>query len=253
MIKKRKLPLAATALAAILTVGGITPYTVHAIDPTVGSMDSDSDITFIENNSTTDPFNPEDPDKGGKPDPDKGGTNGPLSIDYVSDFSFGSNIKPLSRKNIYELAVPQKWDDEGTTTDIPCYAQVTDSRDTKSGWQLKVRQDSLFTHTETDDTDPAYGATLTGTTLRMKNAGLKRPYDDGTAAATHNDIEITTVGQQVNAMTAASGAGGGTSILHFGTVADDNLLSSISLEVPGQNAYEGKYTTVLTWSLEVAP
>ncbi len=53
-------------------------------------MKSHTDVSFTQNENPVNPVNPVKPGEDVEPnDPHEQGTNGPLSIDYVSNFHFG--------------------------------------------------------------------------------------------------------------------------------------------------------------------
>jgi len=109
-----------------------------------GSYQTDAGVTFTPATDPTGPVDPDNPDPTNpvKPtDPDGGdpkpGTNGPLSIDYVSDFDFGT--QKISSANQTYFAKAQSY--SGDKADSALYAQISDNRGTSAGWTLSVAQD----------------------------------------------------------------------------------------------------------------
>lgn len=203
---------------------------------------SDANVKFIgENTDPTGPVDPENPDPTDPVDPDdkgdKEGTTGPLSIDYVSNFDFGT--KETSGNIQTYSAIPVTLDD-GSRKVAP-YAQVTDNRGTHAGWELKVAQPEQLSNgtVELEGAEITIGkdSVVTGTVAE----------DDGVTAA--EDIKLSQTPEIV--FSAAEGAKGGTWVNSFGSAEDIN----VKLTIPaGTKIVQGEtYTTELNWTLEDIP
>ncbi|WP_022792023.1 WxL domain-containing protein [Weissella halotolerans] len=273
----RNVKLLSAAVLATTALGTALPVVANAAD--VANYNTTAGVTFTPNTDKVDPVSP-DPDENGKPgtidpnnpvvpvdpddpndknpvDPDKG-TQGPLSIDYVSDFNFGK--QKISSKDMTYFAKAQKFVDD--TKPHVLYAQVTDNRGTGQGWQLNVKQDAEFK--TADGTN-----TLTGAQIAIK--GMNTATQDGSAAgqvlAGAADTQLK-VGANVLAMNAPVDAGQGTWVDRFGAdtdlknEADTNedggardVDQAVTLSVPGKSnkIADQKYSTSLTWTLSDTP
>lgn len=214
-----------------------------------GTIKSNADITFALDNSTTSPVNPTDPTQPVTPnpaDPHQPGTAGPLSIDYVSNFHFGTQqIKPGSAT--YYAQLDQVQNSGGNLISVPNYAQVTDKRGLNLGWKLSVKQDAQFA---TSDTTPAvldnavlsFLAATPNSTQLIALAPVSVPVIlDPTGAATSR------------VATAAASTGMGTWTLAFGTGA--SAAQGVQLTVPTatKKVASSQYKTTLTWILDDTP
>lgn len=197
-----------------------------------------SDVNIKVTGDNTDPTNPEDTNPGTDPEnPGSGGTTGqagPLSIDQVIVFNF-KDMK-LS----------------GTTQDIPLKltdaqnVQVTDSRGTGAGWNLRVKQSELV-----DNTDAS--KVLTGAYIRLENGEVKSGKDNiqpekapvavDYAANADNKNEFATI------LNATSGNGLGSWKYFFNQGTDEQ---DILLHVPSGNM-AGDYHGTMTWELSDSP
>ncbi|MEY8445211.1 WxL domain-containing protein [Enterococcus ratti] len=210
---------ATTLLATTLFNGSFvfaTENDEHAI--------SNAKITFTGEN--TDPVNPVDPD-----DPDNHGTddNGPLSIDYVSNISFGTQ-EISSSNQVYSALNAEP------------HVQITDKRGVEGGWELTAATSKF---TATDDSE------LKGAVLTFKN-GEARTKSDNTSGKPAVNEEITfnnTDAQDV--MTAASLAGEGTWLDVF--PGEEGHNTDVQLVVPSGSAQAKEYTATITWTLTAGP
>ncbi|EUJ33414.1 cell surface protein with WxL domain [Listeria floridensis FSL S10-1187] len=198
------------------------------VDPTNPS------VSFDPREGPTDPTDPSGPQKG---------TAGPLSIDYASSLSFGTQkISPVDQ--VYQ-AEAQKFG--GSRGDGPNYIQVTDNRGTEAGWSLKVKQQGQFT-SETDKKE------LVGAELVFSNGTINTASTSPKPSTVQSTFSLTPDGTGVaeKIMAASAGEGSGTYVLAFGD--DASAAKSISLKVPGKSTkYADKYSTTLLWTLEDTP
>ncbi|WP_342513754.1 WxL domain-containing protein [Sporosarcina sp. FSL K6-1522] len=239
--------IAGTVLfSSILLTGGTTSFAAVA-----GNMNSQTDVTFIEDNESVPPVNPTDPTDPVEPvdptdptDPHEPGTPGPLSIDYVSNFHFGEQKLTGGDKTYYAKLDKVKKVPSGEIIDVPNYVQVTDNRGTNAGWKLKVKQNGQF---------------KTNTNVELENAQLKlsnpvvNSLTNMTYAPSAFNVTLDPSGIEHDVTTAAADKGMGTWTTAYG---GDNLqgAESVSLFVPGSSKKEKeKYSTTLTWILEDTP
>ncbi|WP_036079973.1 WxL domain-containing protein [Listeria cornellensis] len=221
---------------------------------TAGSMDSITDTTFIQDTTTTSPLDPTNPNTPVGPvdptnplDPHEPGTAGPLSINYVSNFHFGSNVITPATTTYYAKLDKVKVTSTGNVIDVPNFVQVTDKRGTNAGWKLTVMQNGQFT-------------TQDGTAKELDNAelslvaGTPKSLTDTSYAPTTSVATLDPVGgASSDIATAADKKGMGTWSIAFGEGAASE--TGVSLKVPIDTAKVAnvQYKTSLTWNLEDTP
>ncbi|MDF9580967.1 WxL domain-containing protein, partial [Bacillus paranthracis] len=162
-MKLTKLALAgAVSLTAL--AGGTSAL---AAEQDGGILHSKAFIKFEKNTSTVDPINPINPDEVVEPvvDPENPddthdkGTDGPLSIDYVSNFNFETQ-KASGNNELYYANLDTVKAKDGNR-EVPNFVQVTDNRGTNAGWKLSVTQNDQFKTADNKE--------LTGAALTLKN------------------------------------------------------------------------------------
>lgn len=132
-------------------------------------------------------------------------TEGSLRFDYVSTLDFGKvKIGPKNRKFNSRA---QNFKNEETDA-RGFFLQISDFRDTKSGWTLQVKQESQF---KTKDYDE-----LSGAVLSFDNGWANNQNKKGTPTVTRNTIAIDNIGQSYDVANAASGDGTGIWSIAFG-------------------------------------
>ncbi|QBO35541.1 WxL domain-containing protein [Periweissella cryptocerci] len=253
--------LVASSLLATVILGAV-PVIANADDSAAYS--TTGQVAFVPSTSTTPttPVNPTDPDTPVVPvdptNPDTPvtpGTSGPLSIDYISNFDFGSQQITTATKT-YE-ATAQSFTDAKQAA-APLYAQVTDNRGSDAGWNLSAKV-SKFTSGANE---------LTGAQISLANSAAVKATTNNAVAPTVSNVTL----DPANAATVASaakGAGAGTWVDSFGSNSDlgsatdtatDGTTSSrdtdkaVTLEVPnGGNAKAQKYTATIDWTLADTP
>lgn len=201
----------------------------------------------IEPVSPIDPLDPEsDVDPENKPDLPE--DQGLLSIDFVSQFNFGSQSISAHDQTYY--AQPQRLlNEDGTVNEDeerPNYVQVSDRRseNERNGWQLAVTQKEQFqTETKTE---------LAGAQLQLMNQQLvtaqggKEPSLQAT-----NPLKLVP-GNKRTLVRAEGNEGTGTWIYRFGNA--DAARESVALHVPkGATPEATKYSTTLVWELSAVP
>lgn len=209
--------------------------------------ESNATITFQKNDESENPLNPTDPTIPVDPiDPDYPHTEGPLSIDYISNIAFGNQKATGNDTTYYALPDRNTQNSSNQPVDLPNYIQVTDNTGKNAGWTLFVKQGSPFTN----------GAnTLTGTKLTFSNLVLKSPNADGASYAPTPATQIVIEPGKDNqpVITAGENKGMGTWLSLFGKDVAETQ-KSISLFVPGSSKkVAGMYKTDLVWTLTNTP
>ncbi|HEK9101702.1 WxL domain-containing protein [Bacillus pfraonensis] len=260
-MKLAKLALAG-AVSLTTLAGGTSAFAEEA-----GKMNSLTDVTFTENKEVTKPINPIDEEEEvttpGNPDDPKDpkdpknpddpenpddnnhedGTQGPLSIDYVSNFHFGKHDISGSDKVYYAKLDIVKGKDGGNK-EVPNFVQVTDNRGTNKGWKLTVKQNGQF---------KAGNEELTGAEMKLSNPFVNSATDKKYAPEA-KEVTLNPDGSTQEVATAAAGKGMGTWTTAYGQNIEEGS-NSISLSVPGTTAKvkDAKYKASLTWTLEDTP
>ena len=265
-----KLPL----MSALVLGGlGVASTTAHAAD--VATRNTDAQVKFIPDDSTTNPVDPTDPSKPVGPiDPTNPtetnpGTKGPLSLDYASSFDFGVQ-KITSTDKTYQ-AKAQQVKKDGTVINVPNYAQVTDNRGTQAGWKLSVKQNGQFKDSK--------GNELAGATINITNASVNTVSLDKASMVT-TSFTLDATGASQDAMGAKAGEGAGTFVYAMGQAANISKntaalanpantksfdaagkvegprfeTSDVTLKVPGKSVkMADTYSTTMTWTLSDTP
>ncbi|HFK1737627.1 TPA: WxL domain-containing protein [Bacillus cereus] len=239
-------------LAKLALIGAVSLTSVAAVGTSAfaeekANMKSKTDVTFIEDTSTTDPNNPENPNEKVTPenpgDHEKG-TKGPLSINYVSNLHFGERV--ISGNDQTYFAKLDKVKQGSKTVEVPNFVSVTDNRGTNAGWKLKVKQNAQFKSGNSE---------LTNAALSLSNPAVNSVTDAQYAPTTFkNKVTLAPGGDAVEITTAAKNKGMGDWTTAFGKGTEQGK-QSVSLFVPGTTAKEkgAKYSAELTWTLEDTP
>ncbi|MGX7265319.1 WxL domain-containing protein [Enterococcus crotali] len=240
--------LGSLSLLAVFTsfsfVGGIIGEAVA-----VGSLTSNADISFSQDTTITPPVNPTDPTSPVTPnpgDPHQPGTGGPLSLDYVSNFHFGTKVIQTVNATYY-AQLDQVQNSLSTLISVPNYAQVTDKRGLNLGWKLTVKQNGQF---QTSDSTPAV---LTNAQMSLVAA---TPNSTELLALAPVTVPVTldpTGASSSPVATAALSTGMGTWTLAFGSGA--GAAQGVKLTVPNTTTKvtNDQYKTTLTWTLNDSP
>ncbi|WP_285015608.1 WxL domain-containing protein [Lactococcus garvieae] len=238
-----------TTLAAtiLLTSMAFSASSVLADDASDGGvMHSKGTISYVKDESPTNPVDPIDPETDNPitptdPEDHEKPNAGALSIDYVSNLRFGEH-KTTGSEMTYFAELDHMEDSSGKAIDRPNFVQVTDKRGSNAGWNLMVTQDSQFKNGNQE---------LTGAALKLDNATLSTP-NDGTEPTAQKSVELT-VGEAVDVMSAQADQGTGTWVDRFGKDEEEGK-TSVSLTVPGDTKkVQGEYGTSLTWTLTDTP
>ena len=193
---------------------------------------SKAEVNLIKDpNADKEPTKPILP--GDKVDPDIDGSKlnpgtghfGPMTIDYVSNLSFGEQ-KVSAKEETYNL---------GPINNGDVYTQVSDNRATGEGWTLNVKLEDEFK----DGANVLKGAELSypkGTVASVAGS-------QATAPSVSNDVKVNTKDQIV--MAAKTGEG-------VGTWTDKFAKDQVTLKVPGGNI-AGNYSAMIVWTLTDTP
>ncbi|MBQ0137740.1 MAG: WxL domain-containing protein [Kurthia sp.] len=223
------------------------------------TYNSDSNVNFIPSTGSTKPIDPTDPTNPNPetPVPPKEGTEGPLSIDFASDFDFGTQ-EITTEDKVYK-AKPQAYEDSEKIT--PNFVQITDKRGSNAGWSLNLKQDYQFKNDTTQNKE------IEGAELRFL-AGSLVTDGKGIKPTTHEAKLDATNGSYSKIMTAKATEGSGTWLSSFGgqELVDEDVLNEenevvtekrdagVTLSIPGTTQTDAvEYETTLTWQLTNEP
>ncbi|WP_430536311.1 WxL domain-containing protein [Listeria rocourtiae] len=242
-----KTMMVTVAITTVFAASLIAPNTTIANAAEVGSLNSTGSVTFKAQDSSdgNDPVNPLDPDTPVDPDSTDPGTNGPLSLDYVSSFDFGTQT--ISGETKTYTAKLDKMSVGGSQIDVPNNVQVTDNRGSNTGWQLTVSENGQLTDESSRNLD--------GAEIKIAKAtAITKSDSDITAPTVATSIALNPDGTASMVMNAEADQGMGHWIDNFG--ADSTEASdAVTLSVPGKSAKyaDSAYTTTLTWTLSDTP
>ncbi len=174
---------------------------------------------------------------------------GLLSIDFVSQFNFGS--QPISTQEKFYYALPQRLlNADGSVIENeerPNYVQISDRRSDseRKGWKLSVRQNDQFKGGKENQE-------LRGAKLILKNQQLATAQGKNAPELYNSDQVYLEPGTKRTLLTAKEDQGKGTWIYRFGD--QESADKSIALKVPaGANPEATTYSTTLTWELSSVP
>lgn len=196
------------------------------------------------------PVDPLDPDKEVDPEnpPELPEDQGALSIDFVSQFTFGEQGISVKNKNYH--AQPQRLlNPDGTVNEVeerPNYIQISDRRseNNRHGWQLAVTQNTQFTNLDAHE--------LAGARLHLTNQQFATAQGGVEPILSHQEGVVLIPGQTTELITAKDEQGTGTWIYRFGD--RESAGESVTLEVPKTAAPRATtYQTTLTWELSAVP
>ncbi|MFG5432665.1 WxL domain-containing protein [Enterococcus faecalis] len=212
--------LAATTLLSATLLTGILANAAESSDATTTT----AKVTFTGGND--DPVNPVDPD-----DPDNHGTddNGPLSIDYVSNISFGTQ-EISSDSQVYSALNAEP------------HVQITDKRGVEGGWTLTASASKFKAEDQSE---------LKGAVLSFENGVARKKSDNTSAQPTVNEDVTFNNTEAQNVMSAASLAGEGTWLDMF--PGEEGHNTDVQLAVPSGSAQAKEYTATITWTLTAGP
>lgn len=266
-MKYLKYTVAASLSTILLSAGMLNILGIQSLAKEDGSeigyertMKSDSKIDFVPSTSTTNPIDPTDPTNPTpeKPKPNKPGTEGPLSIDFASDFDFGT--QEITTEDKVYMAKPQTYVDSDKET--PNFVQVTDKRGSNAGWSLNLKQAHQFKNEQTQNKE------LVGAELTF-NAGELVSNGKGKIPSAHTATLDSEKGAYHKVVTAAQSEGSGTWVSMFGGEEglvdvevmdkDDKTVTEkrdagVTLFIPGATQKDAvEYNTTLDWQLTNEP
>lgn len=238
-----------TLLSTSALLGLALTTTVHAAEepatPTAKTgANSTATVGFNENKEKPSIVNPKNPSKPVDPntpanpdDPKNPGTGapGPLSIDYVSNFDFGT--KTISNKDeTYKLS-----DKAGKAEQTP-FIQVTDNRGKQTGWNLTAK---ITDFVATDGSSQALkGAKLT---IGSRASTATAAYGNkNTAPTIKTPFEFSDTNQAQSIMSATSGTGTGTWL----DLIDPD---ATTIFIPAGNANATAYNATISWNIANGP
>ncbi|MGG5325608.1 hypothetical protein IGJ83_003250 [Enterococcus pernyi] len=208
------------------------------------------EVSYIYEASNVAPVDPLDPEIEIDPEnkPQLPENQGRLSIDFVSQFHFGTQGISV-RDQTYFAQSQRLLNEDGTINEIeerPNYIQVSDRRsDTeRHGWQLAVTQKTQF--------ENEVGHQLTGAQLRLTNQQLATAQDGIAPELQQTNPLALTPGVKRVLLMAQGDEGQGTWIYRFGD--GETASESVALTVPrGATPEVTTYKSTLTWELSAVP
>jgi len=227
--------------------GNINPVfelTFHDVTFTPATTLTVGDVGLV---SPVDPLDPEvEVDPENKPEMPE--DQGPLSIDFISSFNFGS--QGISVQDQWYYAQPQRLlNPDGTINEgeeRPNYIQISDGRaeNDRHGWQLAVTQNAQFT--SLDDHQ------LTGARVHLMNQQFATAQGGVEPVLHHQEGVVLIPEHKTELITAKNEQGIGTWIYRFGD--GTSAGESVALEVPKSALPRATtYQTTLTWELSAVP
>ncbi|GGC90530.1 WxL domain-containing protein [Enterococcus wangshanyuanii] len=224
-------------LGAVTLIAGAALIGSNVWADDENQTNSDAFLRYEKNLSIVEPVDPIDPPNVIDPGEEKPGTEGPLSIDYASDWNFSSHESSDEDENYFAMKDVVYYLD-GEEKEVPNFFQVTDNSGKNAGWTLYIQQNGQF---KTED------SSLKGAQIVLQAPEIYT-LGDGDEPATKGTIQLDPSGQVSPLLVAAKDQGTGTWIGTFGTENDAD--EAIQLKVPGKvSKEEGKYTTSFTWIL----
>lgn len=206
-----------------------------------------SKTVIVEAIQDMDPKDPLQPDNTIDPDnpPDLGVNRGIISIDFISQFNFGS-VPIRSSRTSYSAQPQQLNNAEGDTFGgkRPNFIQVTDRRAENSGWTLSARlgEDGFVSND---------GHKLRGVELSLNNIDMVTTGSNDSMRPHYWESRALNTGRQTLA-NAEVNQGGGTWIQRYGD--QETMADSVVLEVPsGAVPQATAYTATIHWELSFVP
>ncbi|TPE03743.1 WxL domain-containing protein [Enterococcus sp. PF-2] len=204
--------------------------------------------TTVEPIGDVDPKDPLDPDQPILPEnpPLIPENRGFISIDFVSQFDFGT--VPIRSSTSRYPARPQRISsvDDHESTERPNYIQVSDRRFLPNGWTLSARlSEEGFVSTE------AFKHHLKGASVHLTNIEMVTSRENPSEAPDYVDaIELGPQNQVIARANEKQGAG--TWIQRYGN--EDTMQKSVELEIPiGARPQATSYQGTIHWELSFVP
>lgn len=191
------------------------------------------------------PYHPVSPGKPVTPEnPDFPNSEGPLSINYVSNLSF-SHQQATGKDSLYNSEL-DRFQLSGEIEEVPNYIQISDHRGSNSGWQLEVKQSTPFKNGE---------HILKGTELYLQDIAIANIEGNKDTSPTYAQERITldSTSDYVVLVEAKKDQGMGTWLIRFGQN-NEEAPTGVQLFVPGNSPkVKGHYKTTLSWLLVDTP
>lgn len=225
--------VAAVLLMSTILLGVSTSALAAENTKSVGDSTAGIHLTTGEATPTT-PVDPVDPTKPLTPDPENPATGnaGPLSLDYVSNITFGEN--EISTSNLYY------------GVDLNPFVQVTDTRGTGAGWSLKASISSFANENKDKN--------LAGAQLSLLNSNVKSSDGLATDKPVASNVIFNETDELQPVMTAAESTGKGTWLNVWSGTEGQTENKNVQLYVPASSiAADTKYSATITWELTHAP
>ncbi len=204
--------------------------------------------TTVEPIGDVDPKDPLDPDQPILPEnpPLIPENRGFISIDFVSQFDFGT--VPIRSSTSRYPARPQRISsvDDHESTERPNYIQVSDRRFLPNGWTLSARlSEEGFVSTD------AFKHYLKGASVHLNNIEMVTSKENPSEAPDY--FEAIELGQQNQVIARANeNQGAGTWIQRYGN--EHTMQKSVELEIPiGARPQATSYQGTLHWELSFVP
>ena len=204
--------------------------------------------TTVEPIGDVDPKDPLDPDQPILPEnpPLIPENRGFVSIDFVSQFDFGT--VPIRSSTSRYPARPQRISlvDDHESTERPNYIQVSDRRFLQKGWTLSARlSEEGFVSTD------AFKHHLKGASVHLTNIEMVTSRENPSEAPDYFDaIELGPQNQVIARANEKQGAG--TWIQRYGN--EDTMQKSVELEIPiGARPQATSYQGTIHWELSFVP
>ncbi|MGG5325746.1 hypothetical protein IGJ83_003387 [Enterococcus pernyi] len=229
-----------TGTNIVNTTSATTTFMMGSTDTTVQAV-----YEKITQVSPVDPLDPEvEVAPENKPDLPEG--QGLLSIDFVSQFNFGSQA--ISARDQTYYAQPQRlMNGDGVVSEKeerPNFVQISDRRpeSERNGWELAVTQKEQFKGKENQ--------VLNGASITLSNQQVVTA--QGKTAPELQSVHSLIPGNRQTLIKAQGSEGMGTWIYRFGDA--ETAKESVALNVPkGANPEATSYSTKLTWELSAVP
>lgn len=210
----------------LLLAAIIATTTIGAGSTTIWADEADSATSSahikLQQGETTGPVDPIDPSEPGG----ETGNEGPLTIDNVTPFEFGTHDIE-SATQTYSITAEN------------ANVQVSDRRGEGQGWTLQV---ALSTFNDEDDTSKV----LKGATLAIPQGTLKTTEGNVSEEPNNFSVSLAADGQSSATIMQADEKKG------MGTWVDAFVSEEVQLTIPSGN-FSGNYNATLNWSLIDAP
>ncbi|HJE17241.1 MAG TPA: WxL domain-containing protein, partial [Enterococcus casseliflavus] len=207
----------------------------------------DTDETVVQEIATMNPRDPIAPDIEVNPEnkPDIPEHLGFISIDFISQYSFGD--VSISADTKQYNALPQRLSsaDGSVTEERPNYVQISDRRAQFTGWELNATLSAAGFRNDR-------GEELRGARIILENAVMLTNAANSAIPPTYSESMILDPGVPALIAEADANEGSGTWIQRYGDMG--TMGDSVKLEVPiGSNPRNMTYQATIEWELSFVP